>query len=146
MAYRLCRNSVLIPSCAHGKRLRDAKSPFNDDGMRYYEYTLAPRSLPRPRPHPPSLSVVALRVRSWNGQRGGGTGGGGETYQQLLATDADEAEVTPPGSPAMKGFRRHKKRMSRHIGGRVENLWRTVRTLSCCLPGMLLFLFVLVGM
>lgn len=60
-------------------------------------------------------------------QRGSTTPGATQdtTYQQLLATDM-EGEGTPPGSPALRGFRRQRKRMSRTVGGGVESLWRHV--------------------
>ncbi|CAM9481945.1 unnamed protein product [Ectocarpus sp. 6 AP-2014] len=57
-------------------------------------------------------------------QRGGGaSGAANSTYQQLLASDV-EGEGTPPGSPALRGFRKHRKRVSRTVGGGVESLWR----------------------
>lgn len=59
-------------------------------------------------------------------QRGGAAGSGGESYQQLLGTENDERDVSPPGSPALRGFRRQKRRMSKNIGGGVENLWKAV--------------------
>ncbi|CAM9278642.1 unnamed protein product, partial [Ascophyllum nodosum] len=57
-------------------------------------------------------------------QRGGTSGATGETYQQLLATDGDEGDGTPPGSPVLRGFRRQKRHVSRRIGGGVESLWK----------------------
>lgn len=60
------------------------------------------------------------------------------TYQQLLATDVErDGDVTPPGSPALRGFRKQKRRVTKNIGGGVESLWRHVSSLSlficlCC--------------
>ncbi|CAM9486047.1 unnamed protein product, partial [Pylaiella littoralis] len=61
-------------------------------------------------------------------QRGGAaTGATDTTYQQLLASDVD-GEGTPPGSPALKSFRRQKRRVSKTVGGGVESLWRHADT------------------
>lgn len=74
------------------------------------------------------LSNVHWLVDGTNMQRGGAPGSGGESYQQLLATEMEEGGETPPDSPALRGFRRQKRRVSRNIGGGVETLWRAVRT------------------
>lgn len=64
-------------------------------------------------------------------QRSGTSGATGEpSYQQLLGTDGDDADISPSGNPAlMRGFRRHRRHMTRKIGGGVESLWKHVRGL-----------------